>query len=114
MTPPVTTVDPSIVAAQYAFYSIIVQAVVTVMGAIVAGIFAYLLRRLETNGNRRAAQNNIRMNNQDDKLSIIHDHINGRVAETIAVQVKEQVRNAVREALIEERAKVAKKDKEDK
>ena len=113
MTPPVTTVDPSIVAAQYAFYSIVVQAAVTVLGAIVAGIFAYLLRRLETNGNRRASQNNIRMNAQDDKLNIIHDDINGRVAETIAVQVKEKVREAVREAVIEERAKVAKIKKEE-
>jgi len=44
-------IDAAALAAQYAFYSIIVQSVATVAGAIVAGAFTYFLRKLEKNTN---------------------------------------------------------------
>ena len=43
--------DAAALAAQYAFYSIVVQSAATLLGAIVAGAFTYFLRKLEKNTN---------------------------------------------------------------
>ncbi len=56
-------------------------------------------------------ENQEQLSRQDEKLVMIHKDINGRVAEAISAQVANQINDAVRIAVAEERARVAKERK---